>query len=220
MLVVLGALLVALALVVLASFSASKPADAATQSVTKRLDNPNPILIPAGAHPGSDATCDTGPTAGVASPYPSTKRVLAFPKGSTISDVDLVIRGYSHTYPADVDVLLSKGAQSATVMSDAIGGSAAETHGLKLILDDEAATALPEDESGQIPSGRYKPVNYEGSDEFPGKAFASAQSQLGRFDGLKPNGDWKVRVVDDSGQDCGEFAGGWRLIIKAKVPTS
>jgi hypothetical protein len=220
MLVVLGALLLALALVVLASFSASKPADAATQLVTKRFDNPATILIPAGAHPGSDATCDTGPTEGVASPYPSIRSIRAFPAGSHIFDVNLVLRDYSHTYPADVDVLLSKGAISRTVMSDAIGGGAAAPEGTTLILDDEAANGpLPEDENDPIPGGKYQPTNYGHEDEFPGFPDATPTSNLHGFDGLNPNGIWKLRVVDDDSSDCGEFGDGWRLIIRAKVPT-
>jgi subtilisin-like proprotein convertase family protein len=41
---------------------------------------------------------------------------------------------------------------------------------------------------------------------------------LSAFDGLSPNGNWTLRVVDHVGGDCGEFGDGWSLTIKARVP--
>jgi hypothetical protein len=220
--VLLGAMLLALALVVLATGAASKPADAATQTITKVFDKPGTILIPAGAVPGNIFTCQTGETEGAASPYPSKRNVQAFPEGSTTLDVNLVLRSFWHSFPDEVDVLLSKGVRTRTVMSDA--GGSDDVNGITLNLDDEAANGHLPDES-QLVSGRFKPTNYVGDDggldDFPEPVpDFSPLSALSRFDGTNPNGLWKLRVNDDAAGDCGQFAGGWRLIIKARVPTS
>jgi hypothetical protein len=211
-LVVLGATLLALVLVVVASAAlAPKKADAATaQVVTKTFNKPAAILIPAGA--------------GLAEPYPSIRSVQAFPSGSTILDVNLVLRGFSHTHPDDVDVLLTKGipkgSRARTVMSDV--GSNKGVNDITLTLDDEADEPLPEE--GPLVSGRFKPTNLAGGlgtitlDLFPPPVGNINANPSLNFEGLSPNGQWKLRVADDESADCGEFAGGWSLIIKARVP--
>jgi hypothetical protein len=221
--VLLGAMLLALALVVLASLAASKPADAATQTVIKVFDKPGTIFIPAGAHPGSDTTCDTGPTGpGAAGPYPSTRNVQAFPAGSRVLDVNLVLKGFRHTFPDDVDVLLSKGVRTRTVFSDVGDGFTHEVNSpITFNLDDEAANGHLPDED-QLFGGRFQPTN-DGAflDNFPEPVpDFSGRSALAGFDGASTNGSWQLRVFDDDSFDCGEFGGGWRLIIKAAVPTS
>jgi hypothetical protein len=197
--VLLGAMLLALALVVLASAVASKKADAATQIVTKTFNKPEQLHIPAGANVSD---CDSGPTQGVTESYPSQRSIQSFPAGSTISDVNLVLRDYTHSFPDDVGVLLSKGGRNRLVM-DNVGGPFG-VNDINLTLNDEAATHLPNDE--QLVSGSFKPTN-------PFNATAS----LSGFDGLSPNGTWNMRVADKSKGDCGEFGDGWSLIIRARV---
>jgi hypothetical protein len=211
--VVLGAVLLALALVVLASALAPKKADAA-QAVTKTFNKPAQILIPAGA---DLADCSNGDTEGPARPYPSVRPVKAFAAGSNILDVNLVLKGFSHTYPDDVDVLLSKGLRSRTVMSDV--GDGDEVTSIFLKLDDEAANFLPDED--ELTSGRFKPTNVQ--DDGEGDAFpepvgnVNQRSSLKGFDGLSPNGKWKLRVADDAGSDCGSLEQGWSLTIRARV---
>ena len=213
-LAMLGAML--LALIVLGLGSSANKADAATQAVTKSFNKTAPILIPAGAHV---VDCGSGPTQGAAASYPSAKTIKAFPAGSTIRDVNLVLRNFSHSFPDDVDVLLSKGQRNRTVMSDV--GAGDDVNNITLTLDDEASTPLP-DQQPPLASGTFKPFNSEGIDEFPGIAAAdvSTNSSLSGFDGRNPNGIWALRVVDDTDDDCGQIGGGWTLIIKASVPTS
>ena len=195
-LAVLGAMLLALA-VVLASAMASNKVDAATQ-VTKTFNKPQQIFIPAGAL----STCALGPTEGKAAPYPSQLSIGSFPAGTTILDVNLKLRRFTHASPDDVGVLLSKGGRNRLVM-DNVGGPF-DVNDINLTLNDEAATHLPNDE--QLVSGSFKPTN-------PFNATAS----LSGFDGLSPNGTWNMRVADKSKGDCGEFGDGWSLIIRARV---
>jgi hypothetical protein len=141
------------------------------------------------------------------------------PRRSSCALLFLVLKTFRHTFPDDLDVLLSKGVLTRTVMSDV--GTGDDVTGITLNLDEEATNGhLPDD---QLVGGRFKSTNVrEGSpDEFPQPVPAFGPlSALSRFDGNNPNGLWKLRVVDDARYDCGELARGWSLIIKAKVPTT
>lgn len=90
-----------------------------------------------------------------ASPYPSTVQVSGV--SGAITDVNVTLRGFSHTYPDDVDVLLV-GPQGQTVVLVSDVGFTRDVNGVTLTLDDEAADSLP-DES-QISSGTFKPTNF------------------------------------------------------------
>jgi large repetitive protein len=191
---------VMVALVVVANALAPAPAEAAKRFkvVTKTFSKPQPITIS---------------EVGAATPYPSEKTVAGFKRGR-ILDVNLSLRSFSHNFPPDVDVLLSKGNIGCTVMSD-VGGFP-DANNITLLLDDEAANRLPV--TGQLVGGRFKPTNAEGPDLFfppvPSRGFPA----LSGFDGLNPNGTWQLRVVDDDAGIGGEFAGGWSITIKARVP--
>jgi hypothetical protein len=205
-----GAALAALALVV-AIAVAPKPADAAPRVVTKTFSSTRQITIPAGA-PGN--------TLGAAAPYPSKVNAGGFRMGR-ILDVNVTLKNYSHTFPSDVDVMLSHRGVNRTVMSDVGGGGSLlhEVNNITLRLDDEAATSLPE--KTQLTGGTFQPTNHQPLlDTFPSPAPTPTDAmQLSGFDGLNPNGTWSLWVVDDTGPDVGQFAGGWSIKIKARVRT-
>ena len=76
-----------------------------------------------------------------------------------ISDVNVQLTGLSHTFPADIDMLLvSPGGQNAIFMSDAGGGGPGIVD-CDLTFDDEAPQPIPTD----TPScpGNYQPANYD-----------------------------------------------------------
>jgi hypothetical protein len=182
---------------------ASGPAEAAGKfkTLTKTFHQPTPISIP---------------SIGDASPYPSQKDLKAFPKGTRILDVDLTLRDFGHSDPDDVDVMLVHRGVNRTVLSDA-GGTVGFTG--KIVLNDEAAAALPDD--GPLVSGSFKPSNYDGVDIFPPPApQAESAFVLKGFDGKDPDGSWQLFVRDDAGQGAGSIADGYSLRIKAKVPTN
>jgi large repetitive protein len=209
-------ILVLLATMAAAVLVASGVAVAAVVS----FSNTSTILIPSS---GTDGT---------ANPYPSEITVSGF--SGTIRDVNLTLKGFRHTYPDDVGVLLvGPTGQSALVMSDS--GSEFGVVGLRLVLDDEATNSLPDNnEDGVITDGPYKPT--QGTDqrtdgEFEGNLVPHPFPQEGTtppptgdygttlsvFDGTDPNGTWKLYVVDDTGFDKGRLARGWKLRIKAEV---
>jgi hypothetical protein len=198
-----AAALAALALVV-AIAVAPKPADAAPRVVTKTFSNAQQITIPAGA---------PTTTLGAAAPYPSQINA-EFRRRCKIRDVNLTLRNFSHTFPDDVDVMLSHRGVNRTVMSDV--GGADDVNNINLTLDDEAATPLPD--AALLISGTFQPTNVADTpiDAFPAPAPPeSGLTQLSGFDGLNPNGTWSLWVFDDAGTDVGQFAGGWSITIQA-----
>jgi subtilisin-like proprotein convertase family protein len=122
----------------------------------------------------------------------------------------------SHTYPADVDVLLvGPGGQKAMIFSDVGGGG--DMNNVTVTLSDAAATALTA--SGQIVSGTYKPTNIEPGEHGELDTFSTPApggpytASLSVFNGLTADGAWSLYVVDDSPKNRGSFAGGWSLTI-------
>ena len=204
--VVLLATVVALALVLAIGASANK-ASAATKLVTKSFSNTTQITIP------DDPSYYTS---GPAFPYPSNI-TASFPNGSTVRDVDVILRHYSHTYPDDVDVLLVHAGRNRTIMSD-VGGSN-DVNDITIRLNDEPTHGHLSD-SGSLFSGGFLPTNAEGGDTFdsPAPNPASANSALSGFDGSTAKGSWKLFVDDDRSSNVGRIGGGWIIIVQARVP--
>jgi subtilisin-like proprotein convertase family protein len=143
------------------------------------------------------------------SPYPSTITIAN--RTGTISKVTVRLDGLSHTYPDDLDVaLVGPGGQAVMLMSDAGGGG--DINGLSLTFDSAAATTLPT--GSQVVGGVFRPTNYGTTDTFPAPAPAGSYgTNLGIFNGLAPNGTWRLYVVDDAAADLGALAQGWVLTI-------
>jgi extracellular elastinolytic metalloproteinase len=154
------------------------------------------------------------PDSGNGSPYPSS---LTVPSGfSALSRVTVALKGFTHTYTSDVDVLLvGPGGQSVVLMSDV--GSSSGVSNLTLTFDD-AGPALT---TGAPSSGTYRPTNLFdalGGDTYPSPAPAAPYgSSLAVFNGVDPAGTWRLFVVDDIQGDSGSFSGGWSLTIQSAV---
>jgi subtilisin-like proprotein convertase family protein len=147
-----------------------------------------------------------------ANPYPAEITISGFPATSKIDDVNLELNAFTHTFPADVDVLLvGPTGRNAIVMSDA--GIGLPVRNVNLVLDDEATNPLPS--GAQITSGTYQPANYFAGDSFPAPApDPSKKSALSVFNNTNPNGTWQLYMVDHAGGDTGRL-GGWSLDITA-----
>ena len=141
-----------------------------------------------------------------ATPYPSTINVLGLP--GVISKVRVTLRGLSHTFPNDIDVLLvGPTGQNLVLMSD-VGGSGVVAN-VALTFDDDAASRL--DPAVLATTGTYRPINFTAGDPFPAPAPAStAATALSAFTGTNPNGTWSLYVVDDQAGDVGTIAG-WSI---------
>jgi subtilisin-like proprotein convertase family protein len=179
---------------------------AASQASAAVFSNPAPITINGGFCPTNQAP---------ATPYPSEIAVSGL---GEVTDVNVTLNGFSHTFPDDVDVLLVGPAGQKTVLMGSVGGGAAVS-GVNLTFDDAAAASLP-DES-QITSGSYKPTvgvidSFCGvPDAFPAPAPPGpyGSPSLSAFNGTDPNGIWSLYVIDDTSPDSGSISGGWSLDI-------
>ena len=179
-------------------------------AVTAGTNPPPPPPPPSGTtQTFTNAAAISIPDSGNGSPYPSTINVAGMP--GTISKVVVKLKGLSHTYPDDLDILLvGPGGQTVLLMSDA--GGSADVVNVSLTFESTASTVLPN--SSQISSGTYLPTNYGTGDSFPLPAPSSSSgTSLGVFNGTSPNGAWRVFVRDDAAQDRGSFANGWELVI-------
>jgi hypothetical protein len=154
-----------------------------------------------------------------ATPYPS--QIVVSGLGSTITDVNLQLRGFSQTLcPDDVDVLLvGPSGANAIVMAD-VGGCDNPDFAVRnktLILDDQAVNPLPDHAS--IKGRTFQPTDYDTSigdiDAFPAPAPApSGGSALSAFNGTDPNGTWSLYVVDDGPAGGAGQLRGWALQIQ------
>ncbi len=153
------------------------------------------------------------PDSGAASLYPSTTEVSGL--GGVVTNVAVILNNFTHTAPDDLDLLLvAPGGRSAVIFSDAGGANAVSN--LILNLDDNAVNSLPD--SGQLVSGNYKPANFEAGDPFPAPAPANATgADFSVFNGINPNGTWRLYAVDDAGGNAGGINGGWGIAINTST---
>jgi subtilisin-like proprotein convertase family protein len=185
----------------------------AASAMTMTFSNNNGITI----NDGSSSCRDQEPEAPVqATPYPFGIGVGGL--GSSVTDVNVTLRGLTHTWPDDIGVLLvSPAGQSTILMADSGGGD--DVSGVTLTFDDAASGTLP-DES-LIESGNYKPsvgsavpdFGCSVPQSFPTDATGTNPpagpygSSLSVFNGSDPNGGWKIYVIDDTRNDPGSIIG-------------
>jgi uncharacterized repeat protein (TIGR01451 family) len=139
--------------------------------------------------------------------YPSVIHISNAP--TRLTQVSVTLIGLTHSYPADLDILLvGPQGQNVLVMSDA--GLGYDLNGVTLRFDDGASDYLPA--AAPIVSGTFKPTNIGGGDSFfspaPAPPYGAA---LAVFNDTNPNGDWSLYIADDQGGDIGIVASGWRL---------
>lgn len=163
------------------------PADAAT------YPGPGPITIP-----------DIGP----ATPYPSTLTVDGVP--GVVTSVEVTLTGLTHTWLADVEVMVAGPGGGAVVLLADRGGGESVT-GLNLTFSASASAQVPG--TGSVSSGTYLPS--PGSSAMPAPAPSASGSDLGVFAGADPNGTWSLYVLDDTMGDTGTLAS-WSLDIETE----
>lgn len=140
-------------------------------------------------------------TSGPASPYPATLVV----SGATgpIQSLAVRVNGLTHTFPADLDLLLvGPGGQQAMLLSDVGGGGAVA--GVNLTFQDGAPAPSP----AQLVSGTFAPTDLTPGDVMSAPAPAGPYgTALSAFNGTNPNGTWNLFVMDDASGDVGSLAG-------------
>ena len=151
----------------------------------------------------SNGTAITIPSIGNAAPYPSTITVAGGP--ASIGNFVVTLRGFSHTYPQDVRVLLVAPSGQAVQLMNANGINTGVV-GLTLGLSNTAVLPLP------IPlvSGMYAASggSYAFAAPAPAPPFLPGLANLA---GENSNGVWRLFVNDSVGGDSGSLAGGWSI---------
>lgn len=155
-------------------------------------------------------------------PYPSNISVTGL--SGTVSDVNVTLTGMNN-FEGDFEVLLvgpGGGAQNLMLLSDA---GSVDVLNFTLMLDDAAASLLPQIGPWGISPRTAKPTDYaeiNSTDVFPSPAPAVANRPAPNgsatlasvFNGIVPTGTWSLYVVTDVCDAPAEtMTGGWSLSI-------
>ncbi len=172
----------------------------------------------AGSEVYSNASTITIPDSGAATPYPSSIDV----QGQTgrITNVRVTLRGFSHEYPRDVDILLvAPDGQSSIVMSDACGNDPIVNYSW---IFDQAAQAPMQytTQFGGCDQLFYQPTNHGTGDVWPNAPAGPHTANFDNFVGARPNGTWRLYVYDGLGGDSGKIQLGWALAIDTADPVA
>ena len=178
-----------------------------------------------------------GPPPTKATPYPS--QILVSGLTPSIASMTVEIRGLRHPRPDDLDfMLVGPGGQRAMIWSDAGGRIQTQninTTGINVVLDDNAASVLPDDPGMQWTGGVYRPFDHDTTtcddvnDPFAAPAPAPVSNSVmaipagtGVFDATNPNGTWQLFIVDDEVQAFfpidGDIVGGWCISFVTNLP--
>jgi uncharacterized repeat protein (TIGR01451 family) len=191
--------------VITAEYSGTASLGQSSGSVTQVVNNATVV--------NGTQFCNTGPVTvpdnpSLAVPYPSN--IFVTGQSTSIAKLTATLKGVTHPFPDDLDVLLvGPTGQNLILVSDAGGNS--PVNNFDVTFDDAAVSSIPDTGAWITPS---MPVNYgAGADAFPAPAPApSAATTLAAFNGTDPNGTWGLYVVDDSlGSGPGSISGGWCL---------
>jgi uncharacterized repeat protein (TIGR01451 family) len=162
----------------------------------------------------------TIPQLGAATPYPSVIAVSGVT--NQVSKVTVSLAGFSHTFPHDVNVLLVSPAGVNTLLLSHAAWQQSDLVNANITFDDDAPSPLPA--VGDITDGSWQISVYApflATNAFPSPAPGGPWSSLlSDFNGLNPNGNWSLYVLDDSAGDAGQIANGWSLAVTGVTPVN
>ncbi|MEP6925148.1 MAG: hypothetical protein ABI954_11835, partial [Pyrinomonadaceae bacterium] len=186
------------------------------QNKTKSVDNVDNTVRSASpdtvfTNPAAIVLDDSGP----ALLYPSNITVSGLT--GTVTDVNVTMNGFSHTFPDDVAILLVSPDGRKFILQSDVGGGTDVTN-VTYTFDDQATASIGN--SGPFPATgtSVKPSSVGDDDEMDPPAPAGPYNQPapagsatlnGTFGGAAPNGVWQLFVTDFFLGDSGTFAGGW-----------
>jgi hypothetical protein len=167
-------------------------------------------------NPGSISIAPAGMEDTPASPYPSAIQLPAMI--GAITDVNVILKNYTSEDANDPGILLQgPGGQALALLE---GGPGAITNAT-ITVDDSAAARVTQ--GAPLGSGSYgfKPTDFYAGDVYPAPGPGTSYGNPGpdgggtatlasTFNGLDPNGAWKLFVVN-FGSARGQIAGGWSL---------
>lgn len=161
-----------------------------------------------------------------ASTYPSQLAVSGM--SGLVSNVQVTIHGLSHVYVSDVSLLLQAPSGEALLLQSFCADGASATN-LTYTIADAGATQFSA-ASIWSNNGTYKPTSYMwdifpspapltppgfGSYNAPGPFGPQTATFASTFNGINPNGTWKLFIGDFASGDAGTISGGWSLNISS-----
>ncbi|MET3730074.1 subtilisin-like proprotein convertase family protein [Fictibacillus halophilus] len=162
-----------------------------------RFFNPNVITIP---------------DSGAATPYPSFINVSGL--SGTITNVTVTLRNLTHSYLADLQILLVGPQGQNVILMSTVGGFSPGVVNATYTFSDAAVNSMTED--AIPPSGIYKPSTFPPVTALPGAPGLPYGTTLSVFNGTNPNGAWRLYVYDQFAQDQGVINRGWELTITTR----
>ncbi|HMP90980.1 MAG TPA: S8 family serine peptidase [Kiritimatiellia bacterium] len=141
-----------------------------------------------------------------AHPYPSI--IMVSGVTAEVTKVTVTLHELRHTFIYDLDVLLV-GPQGDAVLLFAAIANGPTPNPVTLVFDREADTYLPP--TPPLSSGTYLPSSYASPGLTPPAPPGPYSLDLGDFDGISPNGEWKLYMIDLEGGDTGTLHMGWSI---------
>jgi uncharacterized repeat protein (TIGR01451 family) len=152
------------------------------------------------------------PDSGPATPYPSLIAVAT--TNGVVGRVTATLQGFTHSFPHDVNVLLTSPSGQQAVLMAHVGGPYGVTN-VVLAFDDAATNSLTET---NLVSGAYHPTQVPPLDSYPAIAGQPSNTNLSVFNGGNPSGLWSLYVYDDTPGNDGSIANGWTLGLTVVNP--
>jgi hypothetical protein len=172
---------------------------------------------PAGATVFSDQSRFDFTTLGPASIYPATVQVNGL--NGAITDLDVTVDGIFIPDGTDVGMVLQAPSGQSLIL---VNGAHGRSQFANVRFDDAAPSSFPS--VIDLPPGpvAFRPANHSLGDSFPppgpgsnyanpGPAGGGSATLATSFNGLDPNGTWRLFVVNFGGFDQPAAAGGWSL---------
>lgn len=152
---------------------------------------------------------------GIATPYPSIIEISGVSNPALTFSVTL--NNFSHTFLADVHVLLvGPAGQSILLLANAGGGG--DAINADLTFSSDATTTISDGNVG-APTGTFAPSVYSPVNLPAGAPAGPYGNSLLPLVGTSVNGTWRLFVWDDAPQDSGAIAEGWSVRI-VQLPTT
>jgi uncharacterized repeat protein (TIGR01451 family) len=146
-----------------------------------------------------------------ARPYPSVINVSGL--NGEIYKVTMTLSNLSHRNPQDICMLLVAPNGLNMVPMAGVGGLSNAVN-TTITLDDDAASACPP----YLVNGVFRPTNNKPSTEFTNPAPAKPYgASFATFQGILPNGNWSLFVLDDYVLGTGLVSNGWSLAFSQRT---
>jgi subtilisin-like proprotein convertase family protein len=159
------------------------------------------------------------PDASPAAPYPSTVNVTGFV--GNVQKATATLRGFSHTCPDDIAVLLVGPSGANSILMGRVGGcpGGGSAPVVNITFDQASPNSLNEDDYPV--STTYRPSQLTTTPDplsapAPGGPYPV---NLNVFNGTPANGAWRLFIEDQVGGDIGAVTGGVSLTLNAPVNT-